>query len=128
MASLKSKDKADAAVACYVDLYKASSYLSKTDMSALRFWISEVQSTILNRIDNPVKTADGKPDISLLVDFLVSAYRVNPRNAVASIFNYFMKGSPVCRSAMAKAILHKSNLLSRGTHLLQNHMRILQSH
>jgi hypothetical protein len=103
-ASLKTKDKADSAVACYVDLYKASSYLSKSDMGALRFWISEVQSVMLDRLDNPVKTPDGKPDVSLMVDFIVSAYRVNPRNAVACILPNFIKGSGICRLALAKAI------------------------
>lgn len=107
--ALRSKDKllSDVALVCFVDLYKASTFLSKSDLSALRFLVSDVQNDLQERlmnVDNPVKDQDGKIDVQLMVDFFVSAYCINQRHVTSYIFPLCFKGPAVFKLVMTKAM------------------------
>jgi len=108
--TLKTKgERVDYAVMCFVDLYKASTYLEKGVPHNLRLLIAQVQNIVLDRlfknVESPVRTLDGKIDVTLMVDFLVSAYRINPRYVVSYIFPYCLRGTGLHKLVFAKGML-----------------------
>ncbi|EFC40840.1 rasGTPase-activating protein [Naegleria gruberi] len=100
----------DTAVVCFVDFYKASTYLKSRDLTAFRFLNSEVQNALHERlmnVDNPVrKNGTDDVDVKLMVDFFVSAYRINQRHVTSYIFPHcFKTKNTVFKLALAKAML-----------------------
>ncbi|KAF0973370.1 hypothetical protein FDP41_008577 [Naegleria fowleri] len=100
----------DTAVVCFVDYYKASTYLKSRDLTAFRFLNSEVQNALHERlmnVDNPVRRyGTEEVDVKLMVDFFVSAYRINQRHVTSYIFPHCFKSkNTVFKLALAKAML-----------------------
>lgn len=103
------KDKLnDASAICFVDIFRVSSYISKTDFKALRFLSAESQSSIQDKLilseDNVKK--DTKVDIKLTVDFIVGSFKVNPGNATSYQFPLLFKGSISYKLVVTKVLLH----------------------
>jgi neurofibromin 1 len=109
--------KESVAIVCFVDLNKATTYLAKSQDTqamkmgvALRLLMSLAQTTMQDRLimnqDAPLTlNADGKIDVNLMVDFLVSAYRINQRNVTSYIFPICFRGSGIFKLVMTKALL-----------------------
>ena len=100
----------DTAVVCFVDYYKASTYLKSRDLTAFRFLNSEVQNALHERlmaVENPVrKYGTDDVDVKLMVDFFVSAYRINQRHVTSYIFPHcFKTKNTIFKLALAKAML-----------------------
>jgi len=92
--SLKSNKLVDVSVVCYVDICKASTYVNKGDMSALRFIVPAIETELKDRVFNPsqlFKGADGNVDRGLMVDCLVALFRLSHRKVMASLFQDCLK-------------------------------------
>ncbi|KAL9648798.1 hypothetical protein ABK040_003731 [Willaertia magna] len=111
--ALKSQKRditSDTAVVCFVDYYKASTYLKKNDYIAFRFLNSEVQNALHERlmnVENPVKrNGTDEVDVKLMVDFFVSAYRINQIHVTNYIFPHcFKTRNTIFKLSLAKAML-----------------------
>lgn len=104
----KEKTLTDVAVVCFVDVYKASTFVSKSDMSALRFLVPDVQNHLQERLmnaENPIKTESGAIDVRLIVDFLVSSFRLNQRHVTSYVLPILFKHPPVFKLVLAKSML-----------------------
>jgi hypothetical protein len=94
--SLKPGRMAELAAICYVDICKAATYVSKTDASALRHIVPDVENELRGQLFDPEKPliADSLMSglgiiidhRSLLADCLVAMFRLNPRHAMRSLF------------------------------------------
>jgi hypothetical protein len=80
-----------------VDICKASTFVSKNDRnSGLRFIVPNIEVELSERLFNPqqpFKGPDGQVDEDLMVDFLVSAFYLNPRKVCNSLFADCLKSS-----------------------------------
>lgn len=94
--SLRPGRMAELAAICYVDICKAATYVSKTDASALRHIVPDVENELRGQLFDPDKPliADSLMSglgiiidhRSLLADCLVAMFRLNPRHAMRSLF------------------------------------------
>jgi len=89
--ALKSTKHADIAAVCYVDICKASTFVSKADMSALRYIVPAIEMDLKEKLFNPSvpfrQGGDtGTIDIDLMTDCLVSSFRINPRKVLSALF------------------------------------------
>eukprot|EP01094_Clydonella_sp_ATCC50884_P006709 TRINITY_DN1591_c0_g1_i1.p1 TRINITY_DN1591_c0_g1~~TRINITY_DN1591_c0_g1_i1.p1 ORF type:complete len:2499 (-),score=1256.67 TRINITY_DN1591_c0_g1_i1:167-7663(-) len=87
--SLKSNKLADVSAICYVDIFKASTFVSKSDMSALRHIVPAIETELKERLfnpNNPFKRSDGTVDEDLMVNCLVSAFMLSARKVINSLF------------------------------------------
>jgi len=74
---------------CCVDICKASTFVSKSDMSALRYIVPAIEVELKERLFNPAqpfKGPDGQIDEDLMVDCLVSSFYLNARKVCNSLF------------------------------------------
>ena len=65
-----------------MDLSKASTYVSKTDMSGLRHTIPAIEQELKDRVFNPkdlFRAPDGSIDVKIMTDCLLAFFRLNPR-------------------------------------------------
>ncbi|KAG9291425.1 hypothetical protein G9A89_021843 [Geosiphon pyriformis] len=105
--SLRSTRLADVAAICYVDICKASTYVSKNDSSALRLIVPEIENELKEKLFDPNRpfTTDAHSDQRLMTDCLTALFRLNHRNALRSLI-------PVCLQENApntfKLVLVKS--------------------
>jgi neurofibromin 1 len=94
--SLKPGRMAELAAICYVDICKAATYVAKSDASALRHIVPDVENELRGQLFDPEKPliADSLMSglgiiidhRSLLADCLVAMFRLNPRHALRSLF------------------------------------------
>ncbi|GAM17779.1 hypothetical protein SAMD00019534_009540 [Acytostelium subglobosum LB1] len=77
--ALKVPKLADVAAVCYVDICKASTFVSKSEMSALRYIVPGIETELKERLFNPARVPDGPNDIDLMTDCLVSSFKISPR-------------------------------------------------
>ncbi|KAI8390971.1 uncharacterized protein BYT42DRAFT_508674 [Radiomyces spectabilis] len=109
--SLKGGRMAELSAICYVDICKAATYVSKSDMSALRHIVPDIENELKDKlfdIDKPLiaDTLMGSLGIiidhrCLLADCLVAMFRLNPRNVLRSLF-------PTCLSDRAPMLFKLS--------------------
>lgn len=95
--SLKGGRMAELATICYVDICKAATYVSKTDSSALRRIVPEVENELRGQLFDSEKPliADSLMNglgiiidhRTLLADCMVAMFRLNPRHALRNIFS-----------------------------------------
>lgn len=109
--SLNTKNLADVAAISYVDICKASTYVSKNDkMSALRHLVPEIENELKDRLfdpQHPFINQDGVVDQQLMIDCLMASFRLNARNVIWSLFPICLQeDSPV----IFKLVLVKSCL------------------
>lgn len=86
--SLRSARLADVAAICYVDICKASTYVSKNDTSALRHIVPEIENELKEKLfdsQRPFLNSDNAIDQTLMTDCLTALFRLNPRNALRSL-------------------------------------------
>ncbi|KAI9475616.1 MAG: hypothetical protein EXX96DRAFT_506141 [Benjaminiella poitrasii] len=94
--SLKPGRMAELAAICYVDICKATTYVSKSDPSALRNIVPDVEHELRVQLFDPEKPliADSLMSglgiiidhRSLLADCLVAMFRLNPRHTLRNLF------------------------------------------
>jgi hypothetical protein len=108
--STKQKQLIDVSVLCFVDLYKASTYLNKNQYKALRFLLSMVQNDLQGKLisETPVKKSDENIDFTLMIDFLVSSYRITAVHVSSYLFPILFKGTQVQRLVLSKVLLQLS--------------------
>eukprot|EP01156_Anaeramoeba_ignava_P023993 Anaeramoba_ignava/c21872_g3_i1.p2 GENE.c21872_g3_i1~~c21872_g3_i1.p2 ORF type:complete len:906 (-),score=291.81 c21872_g3_i1:3138-5465(-) len=70
-------ERADKAAFCLVDLCRASTYVSKSDMSALRYIVPNVESDLKKKLFDSLRPY---PDRNVLVQLLVSSFKINPKD------------------------------------------------
>jgi hypothetical protein len=99
------KELDDVSTICFVDLFKTSTYLSKSEFRNLRFLINEVQNSVQEKFLESLKTLNNLSDAKLMVDFLVSDYRINHVHVTSYIFPKYFLGSSLSRLVISKAIL-----------------------
>ncbi|KAF8977993.1 Ras GTPase activating protein ira2, partial [Haplosporangium bisporale] len=95
--SLRNKSLMDIAARCYVDVCKASTYVSKNDTSALRHIVPEIENELkelLFTAERPYADGDGVVDKETMSSCLTAFYRLNPRHVIHSLI-------PECSSEKA---------------------------
>lgn len=108
--TLRVQKQADVAAVCYVDFCKASTYIARSEQSALRHIVTEIENELREKLFDPNRPFfdhEGVLDYNLMTECLTALFRLNPRNAIRSII-------PDCldeRAPMAfKLVLVKSCL------------------
>jgi neurofibromin 1 len=94
--SLKAGRMAELAAICYVDICKAATYVARSDASALRHIVPDIENELKGQLFDSEKPliADSMMSglgiiidhRSLLADCLVAMFRLNPRHALRSLF------------------------------------------
>ncbi|KAG0019213.1 Ras GTPase activating protein ira2 [Podila clonocystis] len=95
--SLRNKSLMDIAARCYVDVCKASTYVSKNDTSALRHIVPEIENELkelLFTAERPYADSDGVVDKETMSSCLTAFYRLNTRHVIHSLI-------PECSSEKA---------------------------
>lgn len=122
--ALKSQKLAEAAVVCYVDICKASIYVSNSAQSALRWIVPEVEVELKDRLFNPQQLFKGtekdtEADRALMVDLLVALYRLSHRKVMNSLFQDCLSASspPLFRTVLVECVL---TLATEKSHLPWN--------
>ncbi|CAG8574310.1 8733_t:CDS:10, partial [Diversispora eburnea] len=77
--SLKRNKLADIAAVCYVDICKASTYVSKNETSALRMIVPEIENDLQERLFDPSRPFLNEQQIDhrLMTDCLTALFRLN---------------------------------------------------
>ena len=104
----KKSSKGDSSVLCFVYVCKASTFVSKQDMPSLHLLVPDVQNLLQDRLldeEHLIKNKDGNPDVALITEFLVCAYRLNPRHFCTYILPLCLKGAVILKLSVSKAIL-----------------------
>ncbi|KYR01829.1 hypothetical protein DLAC_01846 [Tieghemostelium lacteum] len=83
--SLKIPKLADVAAICYVDICKASTFVSKSDMSALRYIVPAIETELKERLFNVTRQPEANNELDLMTDCLVSSFRIQPRKITTLI-------------------------------------------
>ncbi|KAF9977447.1 Ras GTPase activating protein ira2, partial [Modicella reniformis] len=86
--SLRNKSLMEIAGLCYVDVCKASTYVSKNDTSALRHIVPEIENELKELLFTPSKPyldLDGTTDKATMSACLTALYRLNPRQVIHSL-------------------------------------------
>ncbi|KAF9111158.1 Ras GTPase activating protein ira2 [Mortierella sp. AM989] len=86
--SLRNRGLMEIAGLCYVDVCKASTYVSKHDTSALRHIVPEIENELKELLFTPGKPymdADGTTDKATMSACLTALYRLNPRHVIHSL-------------------------------------------
>ncbi|KAF8943228.1 Ras GTPase activating protein ira2 [Haplosporangium gracile] len=86
--SLRNKSLMEISGLCYVDICKASTYVSKNDTSALRHLVPEIENELKELLFTPAKPyldADGTIDKATMSSCLTALYRLNPRHVIHSL-------------------------------------------
>ncbi|KAF8979403.1 Ras GTPase activating protein ira2 [Entomortierella lignicola] len=86
--SLRNKSLMDIAGLCYVDVCKASTYVSRNDTSALRHIVPEIENELKELLFTPSKPyldAEGTTDKATMSSCLTALYRLNPRQVIHSL-------------------------------------------
>lgn len=109
--SLRGTRMAELAAICYVDICKAATYVSKSDSSALRHIVPDIENELKEKLFDPARPliADslmGNLGIiidhrCLLADCLVAMFRLNPRSVMHGLF-------PACLDEKAPTLFKMS--------------------
>ncbi|KAG0221205.1 Ras GTPase activating protein ira2 [Mortierella sp. GBA43] len=86
--SLRNKSLMEIAGLCYVDVCKASTYVSKNDTSALRHIVPEIENELKELLFTPSKPyvdSEGSTDKATMSACLTALYRLNPRQVIHSL-------------------------------------------
>ncbi|CAJ0836147.1 20802_t:CDS:10 [Entrophospora sp. SA101] len=96
--SLKRPRLAEVAVECYVDICKASTYVSRKDSKALRLIVPEIENDLQERLFDPARslTYDNQFDQSLMTDCLIALFKLNDTTLKSLI--------PVCLNENAPSV------------------------
>eukprot|EP01114_Cavostelium_apophysatum_P004552 TRINITY_DN1484_c0_g1_i2.p1 TRINITY_DN1484_c0_g1~~TRINITY_DN1484_c0_g1_i2.p1 ORF type:complete len:1402 (-),score=458.43 TRINITY_DN1484_c0_g1_i2:3446-7651(-) len=92
--SLKNTKLSDISAICYVDICKAATFVSKSDMSALRYIAPAIESDLNERLfdpKNPYKNSEGEVDLELMTDWLAASYKLNSKKVASTLFVEFLK-------------------------------------
>ncbi|KAF2077194.1 hypothetical protein CYY_001515 [Polysphondylium violaceum] len=92
--SLKVPKLADVAAVCYVDICKASTFVSKSDMSALRYIVPAIETELKERLFGNQRVPEGPNELDLMTDCLVSSFRISPRKVTTLIPDCLNPDSP----------------------------------
>eukprot|EP00051_Salpingoeca_urceolata_P003452 m.57787 g.57787 ORF g.57787 m.57787 type:complete len:2607 (+) comp12795_c0_seq1:372-8192(+) len=88
------KALSDVAVRCYVDICKASTYVSKqTTTCCLRFMVPPIEAELKKRLldsVNPFFESIGPKEEELLVQFLLACYRLSNKSVITSFMVPFV--------------------------------------
>jgi hypothetical protein len=113
-------------VVCYVDICKASTYVSKGDMSALRFIIPAIESELKERVFNPSQLFKGKHLIltEVLRVHLLLLGSLSVYVCLFFVFCYCIHTLPAPPFSQRSVFLSLSKLLlySRALSLAHNHV------
>lgn len=87
---------AELAAICYVDICKAATYVSKTDVSALRHIVPDIENELKEKmfdVQRPLITDSLMTNLGIIIDHrvlladcLVAMFRLNPRSTLHSLF------------------------------------------
>ncbi|KAG0047826.1 Ras GTPase activating protein ira2 [Gryganskiella cystojenkinii] len=86
--SLRNKSLMEIAGRCYVDVCKASTYVSKNDTSALRHIVPEIENELKELLftpERPYVDTEGTVDKATMASCLTAFYRLNPRHVIHSL-------------------------------------------
>ncbi|KAF9431608.1 Ras GTPase activating protein ira2 [Entomortierella beljakovae] len=86
--SLRNKSLMEMAGLCYVDICKASTYVSRNDTSALRHIVPEIENELKELLFTPSKPycdSEGAVDKATMSACLTAFYRLNPRHVIHSL-------------------------------------------
>lgn len=102
---------AELAAICYVDICKAATYVSKSDVSALRHIVPDIENELKEKlfdIQRPLIADSLMGNLGIIIDHrclladcLVAMYRLNPRGILHSLF-------PVCLDDRAPTLFKLS--------------------
>lgn len=87
---------ADIAVVCYVNIFKASTFVTKQDSSALRFTVTAIEPELKERLFNPAspfKPSDGN-EVQIMTDCLLASFRLSHVKGVKSFTDLLAKDFP----------------------------------
>jgi hypothetical protein len=111
--TLRGSRSSDLASICYVDIFKASTYVSKSETSALRHLVPEVENELKEKlfdINRPLGSDNSISNLgiyidqrALMSDCLTALFRLNPSNTVRSLV-------PICLDDRAPTLFKLSLL------------------
>ncbi|RGB37714.1 hypothetical protein C1646_638789 [Rhizophagus diaphanus] len=89
--SLRGRTNAEVAAACYVDIFKASTYVARNEKSALRQIVTEMENELKDKLFDPNKPFPNEQNIDqkLMTDCLTALFRINPENTLRTLI-------PIC--------------------------------
>merc|ERR1712000_187816 len=92
---LSSSKLSDVTTVCYVDICKASTYVSKSSESALRFLVTNTENELIGRLFNAQAAMKSETSFNetLMTDFLLSSFYLSPRKIISSLFAECVKNS-----------------------------------
>nr|CAG8557750.1 86_t:CDS:10 [Entrophospora candida] len=105
--SLKGKALSDVAALCYVDICKASTYVSKEDISTFRIIVPDIENDLKDKLFDLYRPFPDEHNInqSLMTDCLTVLFKLNPETTLNSLI-------PICLHVNApnafKLVLLKS--------------------
>lgn len=94
---------------CYVNICKASTFVTKQDMSALRYTVPAIESELKERLFNPAvpfKHSDGN-EVQIMTDCLLASFRLSPVKGVKSFTDLLGKEyPPVYKLVLVLSLIH----------------------
>ncbi|GBC02045.1 hypothetical protein RclHR1_04420015, partial [Rhizophagus clarus] len=89
--SLRGRNHAEVAAACYVDIFKASTYVARNEKSALRQIVREMENELKDKLFDPNRPFPSEQNIDqkLMTDCLTALFRLNPENTLRTLI-------PIC--------------------------------
>ena len=108
---------ADAVAICFVDICKASTFIPKETQSGVRHVIPLFEHELKERLFNPQKSDQSLNNRAIVVDCLLSFYRLSHRKVIKSLFSDCLKPEypPIFRLVLVECLLR---MIQEGTPFL----------
>ena len=97
----------DISAVCYVDICKASTYVSKSDTSALRYIVTDIEAELKEKLFATQNVKALEVQEQLMIDCLLSFFYLSPRKVMNSLFAECVKPSspPLFKRVLVKGLL-----------------------
>ncbi|KAJ6237661.1 hypothetical protein M0813_27225 [Anaeramoeba flamelloides] len=101
----KDQKKVQTSARCLIDFCKAATYVAKSDQTGLRLMVPKIQELIAPKLLNQKKMII--TDVELLVDFLVSSFRLTPTETTKEHYNACLhpNSAPIFKLMLIKSLV-----------------------
>ncbi|KAJ3452613.1 gtpase-activator protein for ras-like gtpases [Anaeramoeba flamelloides] len=101
----KDQKKVQTSARCLIDFCKAATYVAKSDQTGLRLMVPKIQELVAPKLLNQKKLLI--TDVDLLVDFLVSSFRLTPTETTKEHYNACLhpNSSPIFKLVLIKGLV-----------------------
>ncbi|KAJ6229826.1 inhibitory regulator protein ira1-related [Anaeramoeba flamelloides] len=101
----KDQKKMQTSAQCLIDFCKAATYVAKSDNTGLRLIVPNIQELLITKLMNQKKLII--TNVDLLVEFLVSAFRLTPEITTKEHYNACLhpNSSPILKLVLVKSFV-----------------------